>query len=91
MTRSPLEPGLTKEERKALAARLRQVIAGAPMDMRQMAHVLEVEPEAVVVALRELRARKRGTLRSTIRLGHVSWWWEDAPAVEGKKPKKKRK
>jgi hypothetical protein len=64
--------------------------------MGQMAAVLEVEPEVVVVALRELRSRKRGQLRSTIRLGHVSWWWEDPPpaaerAGVGAKPKKAAK
>lgn len=91
MRRSPLEPVLSKQERKTLATRLRAAIASTPMDMRQMADVLEVEPEAVVVALRELRASKRGTLRSAIRLGHVAWWWEVAPAAAGKKPKKKRK
>jgi hypothetical protein len=79
MPRNPLEPKLDKDQRKALSGRLRKMIAAAPMDMASMARALEVDPEVVVVALRELRARKRGALRSTIRLGHVSWWWEDSP------------
>jgi hypothetical protein len=95
--RGPLEPKLGKEARKALAARLREHLRLAPHDMGTMASVLEVEPEAVVVALRELRARKRGKLRSMIRLGHVSWWWEDEvegaktpKGPKGEKPSKKR-
>jgi hypothetical protein len=93
----PLEPRLEKEERKALAGRLRKLLRQAPLNMREMALALEVEPEVVVIALRELRARKRGQLRSTIRLGHASWWWEDppeepeAPAVRAKAGKKERK
>lgn len=87
--RGPLEPKLGKEARKALAARLREHLRLAPHDMGTMAAVLDVEPEVVVVALRELRARKRGKLRSMIQLGHVSWWWEDGG--EGEKPKKEAK
>jgi hypothetical protein len=36
---------------------------------------LEVDPEAIVVGLRELRTR-RGRVHSGIRFGHVVWWWE---------------
>jgi hypothetical protein len=84
MAREPrgrLEPRLGKDERKALAGRLRALLSAAPQNMREMSVALEVEPEVVVIALRELRARKRGTLHSTIRLGHASWWWEDTPDV----------
>ena len=47
-----------------------------PLDVRGMAAGLGVEPEVVVVALREARAASAGTLRSTIHLGRVTWWWE---------------
>ena len=60
------------------------------MDMQRMTEVLDVQPEEVVVILRRLRARKRrGRLRSTIRFGHVAWWWEPAPE-KPEKAKKKR-
>jgi hypothetical protein len=89
--RGPLEPKVGKEARKALAARLREHLRLAPHDMGTMAAVLDVEPEVVVVALRELRARKRGQLKSMIQLGHVSWWWEDAPAPAKEAPAPKAK
>jgi hypothetical protein len=47
-----------------------------PLDVRGMAAGLGVEPEVVVAALREARAATAGTLRSTIHLGRVTWWWE---------------
>ncbi|MGI8422871.1 MAG: hypothetical protein ACR2NO_01915 [Chloroflexota bacterium] len=46
--------------------------------MGDLAEALDVDPEVVVVALRELRARKRGALRTTIQMGQTVWWWEEA-------------
>jgi hypothetical protein len=89
MPRPPLEPRLKKRERKALARRRRRLLAGAPRNMRPMADGLEVEPEAVVVALRELRARRRGQLRTTIRLGHVCWSWQPPAEASDAAPEPK--
>lgn len=75
--RSPFEPKVGKGRRKALAKELRARLAMKPLGVAEMAEELEVEPEVVVVALRELRARKKGTLRSTVQLGHAAWWWEE--------------
>jgi hypothetical protein len=77
---SPFDQDIPKGERKSLASKVRDLLALSPRSVGEIADTLEVEPEVVVIALRELRARKRGRLRSTIRLGHVSWWWE--PPVE---------
>lgn len=85
MPRGPFNQKIAKDERKVLASRLRDVLRATPMHVGAMADALDVEPEVVVIALRELRTRKRGTLRSTIRLGHVHWWWEP-PAVPEPKP-----
>ena len=75
MPRAAAEPKLDKRTRKALARRLRALLARGPIDMAGIVATLEVEPEAVVVGLRTLRAR-RGRVRSGIRFGHVVWWWE---------------
>jgi hypothetical protein len=94
--RRPLEPPIGKDERKALARRVRELLLAAPRSVGQVGEALEIEPEVVVIALRELRAQKQGRLRSTITLGHVSWWWEPpaevakAPA-QGKKDQKRKK
>ena len=74
--RPRLEPKVGKGRRKALAKELRGHLALGPLNVGEMAERLDVAPEVVVVLLRELRSRKRGTLRSTIRLGHAAWWWE---------------
>src|SRR5438105_1813966 len=68
-------PKLDKRTRKALARRLRALLARGPIDMSGIAATLEVEPEAIVVGLRTLRTR-RGRVHSGIRFGHVVWWWE---------------
>jgi hypothetical protein len=92
MASRPLEPQIKKNERKVLARRLRALLRSAPHTMREMCLALEIEPEVAVIILRELRSRKRGAVRSTIRLGHAAWWWEDLPKKEEKEPgKKKRK
>ncbi|HET6316513.1 MAG TPA: hypothetical protein VFG86_08645 [Chloroflexota bacterium] len=77
--RPRLEPKVGKGRRKALAKELRGHLAAQPMNVAEMAERLDVTPETVVVLLRELRSRKRGTLRSTIRLGHAAWWWVPTP------------
>jgi hypothetical protein len=61
---------------RALAIRLEPLLLADPMNMRQITATLEADPEVVVVALRELRRRDDGRLRSRISLGHVCWWWE---------------
>jgi hypothetical protein len=70
---------------------MRHVLRAAPLNIRQMADALEVEPEAVVVGLRELRSSKRGRLRSSVILGHVAWQWysDDGGAALDKKRKRK--
>jgi hypothetical protein len=47
--------------------------------MAGIAATLEEPPEAIVVGMRELRAR-RGAVRSGIRYGHVVWWWQEKGA-----------
>jgi len=92
--RPPYEPKLVKQERKALAKQVRATLVANPLNLGEIADALGIEPEVVVIALRELRARKRGRLRSTIRVGHVSWWWElpaETESPAGKKSKKKGK
>lgn len=85
--RSPLEPILKKDERKQLAGKVRTLLDRNPLGVGEIADALGIAPEVVVIALRELRARKKGTLRSTIRLGHVSWWWESASSSKSKRSK----
>jgi hypothetical protein len=76
MARSQLEPRLGRQARKTLAKRLRAVLSDKPLSMREIAAALDVEPEVVVVGMRELRARRRGHLRTSIRFGHVCWFWQ---------------
>lgn len=76
MAPGPFDADLDPATRRDLAARLRLLLEQGPADVRRMATALEVEPEVIVVAMRELRAASAGRLRSTIHLGHVSWWWE---------------
>ena len=90
----PYEPKLAKQERKSLAKHVRAILLSNPLNLGEIADALDIEPEVVVIALRELRTRKRGRLRSTIRLGHVSWWWEvpaELASLASKKASKKAK
>lgn len=106
MPLGPFDADLDAATRHGLARRLRVLLVDTPLDVRAMAAALEVEPEIIVVLMRDLRARRRGRLRSTISLGHVSWWWEpnrirkgsraadpgsDPSEVEAPKKKGKRK
>ncbi len=84
MAPGPFDADLDPATRRDLAARLRLLLEQGPADVRRMATALEVEPEVIVVAMRELRAAGAGRLRSTIHLGHVSWWWEPD---RGRKPR----
>ncbi len=76
MPLGPFDADLDATTRHDLARRLRVLLVDKPLDVRAMAVALEVEPEVIVVIMRELRTRRSGRLRSTISLGHVSWWWE---------------
>jgi hypothetical protein len=82
MPRGSPEPKLKKKERKELARRLRAVLAQGPRDMAEMAAALQVEPEYVVIGLRELRKKRRGRLRSGMRAGRACWWWEAPDLLE---------
>jgi hypothetical protein len=95
--RSPFDPKIPKSRRKALAKRLRAALAAEPMDMQRISDALAIEPEETVVVLRRLRSRRGGRLHSTIRFGHVCWWWEPKPKKardtaekDGKKRRKNR-
>jgi hypothetical protein len=85
MPLGPFDADLDAATRHDLARRLRVLLVDQPLDVRAMAVALDVEPEVIVVVMRELRARRRGRLRSKVVLGHVSWWWE--PDWSRKAPK----
>jgi hypothetical protein len=74
--RGPFDDDLPPDARRDLGRRLVVLLREGPLDVRGMAAGLGVEPEVVVAALREARAASAGTLRSTIHLGRVTWWWE---------------
>jgi hypothetical protein len=78
MPRRQEEPKPMQKAGRALAGRLEPLLLAGPMGMREITTTLEVDPEVVVVALRKLRRRDDGRLRSGISLGHVCWWWEPA-------------
>jgi hypothetical protein len=91
MSSGPFDVELDSERRRDLAWHLRDLLERGPLDVGTIAAHLGVEPEVVVVALRELRVGHPGRLRSAICLGHVSWWWEPedrppAPAGEALSP-----
>lgn len=81
MPRRQQEPKPNQAAGRTLAGQLEPLLLAGPMSMRQITAALEADPEVVVVALRELRRRDDGRLRSAISLGHVCWWWE--PAARG--------
>jgi hypothetical protein len=76
MTPGPFDSTLDPQTRRALGARLRLLLDGEALDVRAMAAGLGVEPELVVVALRELRHDREGHLRTAVSLGRVTWQWE---------------
>jgi hypothetical protein len=75
-------PKLPKERRKPLAKALRERLSGAPLGIGELAEALEAEPEEVVVAMRELRGKKRGRLLSSLHRGRTVWRWEELPKAE---------
>ena len=77
-------PKVKKDRRKELAKAMRQRLSGRASSVGEIADALEIEPEEVVVVMRELRGKKRGTLTSGIHLGQTVWTWEERPS----KPKK---
>jgi hypothetical protein len=91
MPPGPFDVEIDPETRRELGERLRLLLEEGPLDVRGMAAGLGVEPEVVVVALRELRAAHAGRLRSSIHLGRITWWWEPAEPVVKRKHKAKHK
>ena len=85
MPSGPFDADLDLEARHALGERLRLLLEEDALDVRAMAAGLGVEPEVVVVALRELRLNGGGRLRTAVALGRVTWRCEPlgevAPAV----------
>jgi hypothetical protein len=85
MPSGPFDADLDLEARHALGERLRLLLEADALDVRAMAAGLGVEPEVVVVALRELRLNGVGRLRTAVALGRVTWRWEpleeEAPAL----------
>jgi hypothetical protein len=92
MPPGPFDVELDPETRRDLGERIRRLLEEGPLDVRGMAVGLGVEPEVVVVALRELRATHAGRLCSTIYLGRTAWWWEPAQSdPEPAQPAARRK
>ena len=84
-------PKVGKGRRKELAKEMRARLAEGALGVGELAEVLEIEPEEVVVVMRELRGKKRGRLVSGLHLGHTVWRWEETaktPKEKGKKAKK---
>jgi hypothetical protein len=82
MPAGPFDVEVDAPTRKDLGRRLRDLLEVGSLDVRGMAAGLGVEPEVVVIALRELRALPGGRLRSAIRLGRVTWTWERSPGED---------
>lgn len=84
-------PKVKKDRRKELAKAIRVRLGGGALGIGELAEALEIEPEEVVVVMRELRGKKSGTLMSAIRRGQTVWSWEEAPksvrTARGKKAK----
>ena len=70
-------PKVKKERRRELARALRGRLSGGALGIGELAEALEIEPEEVVVVMRELRGKKSGTLTSTIRQGQTVWSWAE--------------
>ena len=79
-------PKLKKARRKPLAAALRSRLREGRYAFAELEDVLEAEPEEIVAALRALRAKARGMVRTATNLGRTVWWWEEPPKGE-KKPR----
>ncbi|HET7771417.1 MAG TPA: hypothetical protein VFN74_21780 [Chloroflexota bacterium] len=85
-------PKVGKGRRKELAKEMRERLAERQLGVGELADVLEIEPEEVVVVMRELRGKKRGKLVSGLHRGHTVWRWEETPKTEKPvKPKKMKK
>jgi hypothetical protein len=91
MPPGPFDVEIDPEARRDLGERIRRLLEEGPLDVRGMAVGLGVEPEVVVVALRELRATHAGRLCSTIHLGRIAWWWEPAAPAAKRKHKTNHK
>ncbi|HEX2035356.1 MAG TPA: hypothetical protein VHS99_14350 [Chloroflexota bacterium] len=81
----PFDLDLHPELRRRLARRLRHLLTAGPLDAGEMAAELQLEPELIVLLLRDLRANPRGRLHTTVRRGHVCWWWQDTKTKESAK------
>ena len=82
-------PKVKKDRRKELARELRARLSTGTHGIGELAEALAIEPEEVVVVMRELRGRKRGRLVSGLQRGQTVWRWEEAPKPE--KPAKVEK
>ena len=81
-----------KGRRKELAKVMRERLAEKQLGVGELAEVLAIEPEEVVVVMRELRGKKRGKLVSGLHRGHTVWRWEETQKSEkAAKPKKTKK
>jgi hypothetical protein len=81
----PFDLDLDPELRRHLARRLRYLLTEGPLDAGEMAAKLQLEPELIVLLLRDLRANSRGRLHTTVRRGHVCWWWQDTKSKDSSK------
>ncbi|HEX2186168.1 MAG TPA: hypothetical protein VHN78_11760 [Chloroflexota bacterium] len=81
----PFDLDLHPELRRRLARRLRHLLTAGPLDAGEMAAELQLEPELIVLLLRDLRANPRGRLHTTVRHGHVCWWWQDTKSKDSSK------
>jgi hypothetical protein len=78
-----------KGRRKELAKTARATLAERALGIGEVAEALGIEPEEVVVVMRELRGRRRGKLVSSLHGGHTVWRWEEVPkSARPAKPKK---
>ena len=86
-------PKVKKERRKELAKALRGRLAERAQGIGELAEALEIEPEEVVVVLRELRGKKKGRLASALQRGQTVWRWEETPKIDKveKNPEKSAK
>jgi hypothetical protein len=91
-------PKVKKERRKELAKALRARLSERAHGIGEAAEALDVEPEEVVVVMRELRGKKSGRLVSALQRGQTVWRWEETSkpakveeAVKPVKPVKPKK
>ena len=77
-------PKVKKDRRKELAKALRVRLSERALGIGELAEALGIQPEEVVVVMRELRGKKSGTLTSAIRQGQTVWSWQESAKVAKK-------